>query len=137
MNGTNTLELFWLGRKATTSRQHLSQVFHLYLCNFIGTLNETLKVNYLSTSGFNIYKNCIIYWNLCIEHNNRSLKQLIILCVGNQISSRLMSMVEADCLLHLPAATPSMQILLAGTIVEAELISRNLTRFAEGIINFA
>ena len=109
----------------------------MYLCNFIGTLNETLKVNYLSTSGFNIYKNCIIYWNLCIEHNNRSLKQLIILCVGNQISSRLMSMVEADCLLHLPAATPSMQILLAGTIVEAELISRNLTRFAEGIINFA
>jgi hypothetical protein len=42
-------------------------------------------------------------------------------------------MVEADCLLHLPAATSSLKILPAGTIVNAELINPNLMRVAEGI----
>lgn len=43
---------------------------------------------------------------------------------GNQLSCRMMNMVSADCLLHLPAATEERKILTAGTIVNAQLIRR-------------
>ena len=51
-----------------------------------------------------------------------------IMYAGNQISSRMMNMVEAECLLHLPAATPSAKTLPAGSVVDAEFINPNLTR---------
>jgi hypothetical protein len=43
---------------------------------------------------------------------------------GNQISSRLLSFSSANCLLILPGKTEQLQVLPAGTQVDALIIAR-------------
>ena len=56
--------------------------------------------------------------SVCPNNNNMNLLS------GNQISSRLLSFSSANCLLILPGRTKQLEVLPAGTQVDALIIAR-------------
>jgi len=63
-----------------------------------------------------------LHW--CLELSMCPNKNLMNLLAGNQISSRLLSFSSSNCLLILPGRTKQLEVLPAGTQVDALIIAR-------------